>query len=165
MLRAELGDIMRINIAKNDPATAADFKKSTGIPLASRPLDQIARQNAFLKANPNAPQTLPYSSIEKLIAANSGFKKVPVLDTPDKARDFVKGLKDLVFTLPLEIVTKTGFYNPSGRIFPNYDKNKKWINADGFTTGRFKNNQARAKALALGYFLNMKVKEEKSLKQ
>ena len=97
MLRAELGDIMRINIAKNDPATAADFKKSTGIPLASRPLDQIARQNAFLKANPNAPQTLPYSSIEKLIAANSDFKKVPVLDTPDKAKDFVIGLKDFVF--------------------------------------------------------------------
>ena len=152
VLRAELGDIMRINIAKNDPATAADFKKSTGIPLASRPLSEIARQNAYLKANLNAPQTLPYSSIEKLIAANSDFKKVPVLDTPEKAIEFVKSLKDLVFSLPLEIVTKTGFYNPSGRIFPNYDKNKKWINSKGNTTGRFKNNAARAKAA--GYFLN-----------
>ncbi len=149
---AEVTDQLRIEAAKKDPLTAADFKKSTGIPLASRPLSQIARQNAYLKANPNAPQTLPYNSIEKLIAANSGFKKVPVLDTPDKAREFVKSLKDLVFSLPVEIVTKIGFYNPSGRIFPNYDKNKKWINSKGNTTGRFKNNAARAKAA--GYFLN-----------
>ena len=149
---AEVTDELRIEAAKNDPATAEDFKRSTGIPLASRPLGEIARQNAYLKANPNAPQNLPYNTIEKLIATNSGFKKVPVLDTPEKAIEFVKSLKDLVFSLPVEIVTKTGFYNPSGRIFPNYEKNKKWINSKGNTTGRFKNNAVRAKAA--GYFLN-----------
>ena len=55
---AEVTDELRIEAAKNDPATAEDFKRSTGIPLASRPLGEIARQNAYLKANPNAPQTL-----------------------------------------------------------------------------------------------------------
>jgi hypothetical protein len=145
---AEITDELRIEAAKKDPATAADFKKSTGIPLASRPLDQITRQNAYLKDNPNAPQTLPYSSIEKLITANSGFKKVPVLDTPEKAREFVRSLRGLAFALPMEIVTKTSFYNPSGRIFPNYDKNKKYIN---LKTGKQSGDR---KSLALGFVKN-----------
>ncbi len=145
---AEVTDELRIEAAKKNPATAADFKKSTGIPLASRPLDQIARQNAYLKANPNAPQTLSYSSIEKLIAANSGFKKVPVLDTPEKAIEFVRSLRGLAFALPMEIVTKTSFYNPSGRIFPNYDKNKKYIN---LKTGK---QSGDIKSLDLGFVKN-----------
>ena len=145
---AEVTDELRIEAAKKNPATAADFKKSTGIPLASRPLDQMARQNAYLKANPKAPQTLSYSSIEKLIAANSSFKKVPVLDTPEKAIEFVISLRGLAFALPMEIVTKTSFYNPSGRIFPNYDKNKKYIN---LKTGKQSGDK---KSLALGFVKN-----------
>ena len=79
---------------------------------------------------------------------NSGFKKVPVLDTPEKAREFVRSLRGLAFALPMEIVTKTSFYNPSGRIFPNYDKNKKYIN---LKTGKQSGDR---KSLALGFVKN-----------
>ena len=141
VLRAELGDIMRINIAKNDPATAADFKKSTGIPLASRPLSEIARQEAYLKANPNAPQTLLYpgrNGIEQLVKARK-LNSIVVLDSTTKARDYVKSLKPLVSNMAVEIVTKTGFYNPTGEIIKGYSSNKKYINLKtGEQSGKLK---------------------------
>ena len=138
---AEITDELRIEAAKKDPATAADFKKSTGIPLASRPLNQIARQNAYLKANPNAPQTLLYpglNGIEQLVKARK-LNSIAVLDSPKKAKDYVKSLKPLVSMLPVEIVTKTGFYNPTGEIIKGYTSNKKYINLKtGKQSGKLK---------------------------
>lgn len=138
---AEVTDKLRIEAAKKNPATAADFKKSTGIPLAQRPLDQIARQNAYLKANPNAPQTLLYpglNGMEQLVKARK-LNSIVVLDSPEKAKDYVKSLKPLVSRMAVEIVTKTGFYNPTGEIIKGYTSNKKYINLKtGKQSGKLK---------------------------
>lgn len=149
-----IGNEARIEAAKKDPLTAADFKKSTGIPLASRPLSQIARQKAYLKANAKAPQTLLYpglNGIEQLVKARE-LNSIPVLDSPEKAKEYVQSLRPMVFRMPVEIVSKASFYNPTGEIVAGYTANKKWINSDGKTTGSFKNNEAKANAE--GYFLN-----------
>ena len=113
VLRAELGNIMRINIAKNDPATAEDFKRSTGIPLASRPLGEIARQNAYLKANPNAPQTLRYKNATALLIDN-GYK-MPNLQTEKGIKEFFANITPLALLLPKKLALSKGLYMGSRR--------------------------------------------------
>jgi len=108
-----IGNEARIEAAKKDPLTAADFKKSTGIPLASRPLSQIARQEAYLKANAKAPQTLQYKNAKDLLVAKGS--KMPVLKTEKGIEEFFTNITPLALALPKKLALSKGLYMGSRR--------------------------------------------------
>ena len=110
-LNTEIVNEAKVELAKRDPKTAADFKAKTGFALASKPLNRKTR--TYLSNNPNAPQTLEYNNVKELLKA-SGLS-MPVLNTVDGIIKFYKDVEPLVLLLPKQIALKKGLYRGSAR--------------------------------------------------
>jgi len=110
-LNTEIVNEAKVELAKRDPKTAADFKAKTGFALASKPLSKKTRD--YLNNNPNAPQTLQYNNVKQLLKA-SGLS-MPVLNTVEGIIKFYKDIEPLVLLLPKQIALKKGLYRGSAR--------------------------------------------------
>ena len=110
-LNTEIVNEAKVELAKRDPKTAADFKAKTGFALASKPLNQKTR--TYLSNNPNAPQTLEYNNVKELLKANG--ESLPILNTVDGIKKFYRDVEPLVLLLPKQIALKKGLYRGSAR--------------------------------------------------
>ena len=110
-LNTEIVNEAKVELAKKDPKTAADFKAKTGFALASKPLNRKTR--TYLSNNPNAPQFLGYNNVKELLKANG--ESLPVLNTVDGIKKFYTDVEPLVLLLPKKIALKKGLYRGSAR--------------------------------------------------
>ena len=110
-LNTEIVNEAKIELAKKDPKTAADFKAKTGFALASKPLNKKTLD--YLNNNSNVPQTLEYNNVKQLLKANG--LSMPVLNTPEDIKTFFTSAEPLILQLPKKIAKKSTLLNPSNR--------------------------------------------------